>query len=106
MTEAHQQLDSLHHVAWVVRSVSEAVQWYRTRFRCEVAYEDDTWALLRFANSSLALVTDGEHAAHIGFVAPAALKAGPLKTHRDGTRSVYVSVPSGNSVELLDPSSI
>lgn len=106
MTEAHQQLDSLHHVACVVRSVSESVQWYRLRFRCEVAYEDDTWALLRFANSSLALVTDGDHPAHIGFVAPSALTAGPLKTHRDGTRSVYVADPSGNTVELLDPASV
>lgn len=81
------------------------MQWYQSRFRCEVAYEDDSSALLRFANSSLALVTEGDRPAHIGFVAPAALNAGPLKTHRDGTRSVYVTDPSGNAVELLDPAS-
>jgi catechol 2,3-dioxygenase-like lactoylglutathione lyase family enzyme len=103
VSEPVQQLDSLHHVAIVVQNVADSVQWYRSRFRCEVTYEDGSWALLRFANSSLALVTEGDHPAHIGFVAPAALNAGPLKTHRDGTRSVYVADPSGNAVELLDP---
>lgn len=90
-------------MAIVVQSVADSVQWYRSRFRCEVPYEDDSWALLRFANSSVALVTEGDHPAHLGFVASAALNAGLLKTHRDGTRSVYVSDPSGNVVELLDP---
>lgn len=105
MNESNQQLDGLHHVACVVRDVAEAAAWYQERFRCQVAYEDETWALLRFANASLALVTEGDHPAHVGFVTPAALDFGPLITHRDGTRSVYVTDPSGNSVELLDPSS-
>jgi hypothetical protein len=34
---------------------------------------------------------------------PHAAEHGPLKTHRDGTRSVYVQDPAGNSVELLAP---
>ena len=106
MSEPGQQLDSLHHVAIVVQNVADSVQWYRSTFRCAVAYEDDSWALLRFANSSLALVTEGDHPAHIGFVAPAALNAGPLKTHRDGTRSVYVADPTGNAVEMLDPATV
>ena len=100
------QLDSLHHVACVVEDVADAVQWYRSRFRCRIDFQDDTWALLRFANASLALVTAGDHPAHIGFVTPAALDISPLITHRDGTRSAYVSDPSGNAVELMDPASV
>ena len=42
MNELNQQLDDLHHVACVVRDVAEAVAWYRERFRCEVADEDET----------------------------------------------------------------
>ena len=106
MTETNHQLDSLHHVAYVVRNVPDAVKWYQSRFRCELEFADGTWALLRFANSSLALVTEGDHPAHIGFVTSAAMEAGQLKTHRDGTRSVYVDDPSGNAVELLDPRSV
>jgi len=106
MTDTNSPLDSLNHVACIVRNVSDAVQWYESHFRCELEFADATWALLRFANSSLALVTEGDHPAHIGFVTSAAMEAGPLKTHRDGTRSVYVADPSGNAIELLDPASV
>ncbi len=97
------ELDSLDHVAIPVEDVASAVDWYRSTFRCEVKYQDSTWALLRFANTSLALVIPSQHPAHIGFVSPDAEKFGALKTHRDGTRSCYVNDPAGNSVEILAP---
>ena len=97
------ELDSLDHVAIPVEDVASAVDWYRRTFRCEVKYQDATWALLRFANTSLALVIPSQHPAHIGFVSPDAEKFGALKTHRDGTRSCYVNDPAGNSVEILAP---
>ncbi|MFM8893395.1 MAG: VOC family protein [Planctomycetia bacterium] len=34
---------------------------------------------------------------------PRAEEFGPLKGHRDGTRSCYVADPSGNPVEVLAP---
>jgi catechol 2,3-dioxygenase-like lactoylglutathione lyase family enzyme len=95
------ELDSLDHVAIPVEDVASSVDWYRRTFRCEVKYQDATWALLAFANTSLALVIPSQHPAHIGFVSPDAEKFGSLKTHRDGTRSCYVNDPSGNSVEIL-----
>ena len=95
------ELDSLDHVAIPVEDVASAVDWYRRTFRCEVKYQDATWALLTFANTSLALVIPSQHPAHIGFVSPDAEKFGALKTHRDGTRSCYVHDPAGNSVEIL-----
>jgi hypothetical protein len=66
-----------------------------------VKYQDATWALLGFANIRLALVIPEQHPAHIGFVTDEAEKFGELKTHRDKTRSCYVSDPSGNSIEML-----
>lgn len=101
-----QQLDSVHHVAIVVENIAEAVDWYRKTFRCEVAYQDGTWALLKFANVGMALVVPEQHPAHIGFVTPRAAEFGPLKRHRDGTESIYISDPSGNAVELLSPESV
>ncbi len=95
-----QALDSLDHIAIPVQDVAAAVDWYRKTFRCEVSYQDDTWAFLKFDNVKLALVIPSQHPAHIAFVSPEAEKFGSLKTHRDGTRSCYVLDPAGNSVEI------
>ncbi len=103
--ESSSSLDSLHHIAISVQSISEAVDWYRETFRCEVAYQDDTWAMLKFGNVSLALVLPEQHPPHIGFVTPSAHKYGTLKRHRDGTESIYISDPSGNVVEMMSPES-
>jgi catechol 2,3-dioxygenase-like lactoylglutathione lyase family enzyme len=94
-------LDNVHHVAVAVSDVKAAVDWYRCHFQCKVSYQDDTWAMLDFANIKLALVIPGQHPPHIAFVHPEAEKFGTLKPHRDGTRSVYLKDPAGNSVEVL-----
>jgi catechol 2,3-dioxygenase-like lactoylglutathione lyase family enzyme len=101
-----QELDSLDHVAVPVTDVAAAVEWYRERFRCEVKYQDATWAFLEFGNIRLALVIPEQHPPHIAFVSPEAEKYGALKLHRDGTRSCYVNDPAGNAVEILDTASV
>lgn len=100
------KLDSIHHIAISVEDIAAAVSWYQETFSCEIEYQDETWALLKFANASLALVLPNQHPPHIGFVSPKAESYGELKTHRDGTRSIYISDSSGNAVELLDPESV
>jgi catechol 2,3-dioxygenase-like lactoylglutathione lyase family enzyme len=94
-------VDSIDHVAIAVRDVAAAVDWYRRTFRCEVTYQDDSWAFLKFGNVKLALVVEEQHPPHIAFVSPDAAKFGELQPHRDGTRSVYVSDPAGNPVEIM-----
>ncbi len=94
-------LDSIHHVAISVTDIQAAVDWYTRTFQCKVSYQDDTWALLDFANLKLALVVPSQHPAHIAFVSPEAEKFGTLKPHRDGTRSCYVTDPAGNPVEIM-----
>ena len=96
-------LDALDHVAVTADDIPSAVAWYAHRFRCRVAYQDATWALLEFANARLALVTPGQHPNHVGLVSERAEDFGELKPHRDGTRSVYVLDPSGNAVEIMAP---
>ncbi|HEX4135202.1 MAG TPA: VOC family protein [Bryobacteraceae bacterium] len=95
------ELDSVDHIAIPVEDVKSAVDWYTRTFRCEVKYQDDTWAFLKFGNIELALVIPSQHPGHIAFVSPDAEKFGTLKLHRDGTRSCYVKDPAGNSVEIL-----
>jgi len=99
-------LDAIHHVAVSVTDVAAAVSWYMKTFACRVAYQDESWAMLEFANIRLALVVPGQHPPHLGFTSARAAEFGTLKTHRDGTRSTYVKDPAGNSVEILDAESV
>lgn len=94
-------LDRIEHVAIAVAELAPAVAWYTSNFRCEVAYQDATWALLEFDNLQLALVIPEQHPPHIAFTRPDAERFGALTTHRDGTRSTYVRDPAGNSVEIM-----
>lgn len=99
--DAAARLDRIDHVAVAVRDVALAVDWYKKTFRCRVAYQDETWAFLEFENTKLALVVPEQHPPHFAFTSPEAASFGPLKTHRDGTRSTYVKDPAGNSVEIM-----
>jgi catechol 2,3-dioxygenase-like lactoylglutathione lyase family enzyme len=96
-------LDPIDHIAIPVEDVATAVDWYTRTFNCEVAYQDQTWAFLNFANIKLALVIPSQHPAHIAFVSAEAEKFGALKLHRDGTQSCYVRDPAGNSIEIMSP---
>lgn len=99
-------LDRLHHVAIQVEDVARAVRWYQEMFKCEVTWQDETWALINFSNASLALVIPGEHPPHLAFTMEEAEIHGELKTHRDGTRSVYIEDSEGNVVECMDAKSV
>ncbi|MBI1362473.1 MAG: VOC family protein [Proteobacteria bacterium] len=93
--------DRLDHVAIQVEDIAKAVAWYTEKFRVKVTYQDATWALLTFENASLALVVADQHPPHISVLREDAASFGPLKPHRDGTASIYLSDPDGNQVEVL-----
>ena len=94
-------MDSVHHIAFQVDDIAAAIDWYSGTFDVETAYRDESWALLKFDNVSLALVLPGQHPPHIAVEKSNAERFGPLTAHRDGTASVYVNDPSGNAVEIL-----
>ena len=100
------ELDSIHHIAVAVTNVASAVAWYKEHFRCKIDYQDDTWAFITFNNIQMALVIPEQHPPHVAFVSPKAETYGTLKTHRDGTRSCYVTDPAGNSIEIMDSESV
>jgi catechol 2,3-dioxygenase-like lactoylglutathione lyase family enzyme len=99
-TLAKPQLDTIDHVAVSVTNVQETVAWYTKNFDCTVKYQDETWALVEFANIRVAFVLPEQHPPHFALLGDPA-QYGEPKTHRDGTRSVYVKDPSGNNVEIL-----
>ena len=49
-------MDIIDHIALPVQDIKQAVAWYTQQFACELEYQDETWALLRFANIKLALI--------------------------------------------------
>lgn len=98
--------DTLHHVALQVRDIAAAVKWYREVLSCDVEYQDKSWAMLQFDNVRIALVVPEQHPPHVAVVRPDAARFGALTAHRDGTRSVYIVDPWGNSIEVLDQASL
>ncbi|WFP48727.1 VOC family protein [Methylomonas sp. EFPC3] len=94
-------MDTIHHIAIQVDDIQQSVDWYTSRYQVRVAYQDQTWALLQFANVALALVLPNQHPPHFAIVSEHAEDYGPLRTHRDGTASVYIQDPAGNQIEMI-----
>jgi extradiol dioxygenase family protein len=94
-------MDKIHHIAIQVKDLKESIKWYISEFDCKVSYEDETWAMIEFANISLALVMPDQHPFHFAIESDNAEKHGNLTPHRDGTASIYIKDPSHNSIEIL-----
>ena len=93
-------MDKIDHIALRVDDIGESVSYYRSEFKCQVIYQDDTWAFLQFDNIKMALVIEDEHPYHIAFETDdKGVLDGTL--HRDGSISKYIKDPSGNTIELI-----
>ena len=95
--------DEIDHIAINVADIAAAVAWYKTSFSCEVESESATAAVLRFANVRLSLVLPNREQPHVAVEKSDASTYGELRDRADGRRSTYVSDPTGNLVELLEP---
>ena len=94
-------MESVHHIAIEVNNIQDTITWYKNHTDCKVVYEDETWAMLEYANIKLAFVLPKMHPPHIAFEKENAEDYGKLKEHRDGTSSIYIKDPSNNYVEML-----
>ena len=95
------QFDTIHHIAIQVKDISKAVSWYIERFACEIEYQDNSWAMLKFSNTSLALVLPEEHPYHFAIVTDDLETYGEAVSHRDGTASIYIKDADENNIEML-----
>jgi catechol-2,3-dioxygenase len=96
----------IDHIAIVVDDIDASVDWYESRFDCDVRWHDASWAYLQFANCGLALVVDGSHPSHFAVQVTGLSRFGQPLSHRDGTRFIYVNDHDGNVVEMLDRSAV
>lgn len=94
-------LSTIHHTAIQVKDIAKAVLWYTERFTCEIEYQDESWAMLKFANISLALVLPEQHPYHFAVLTDELESYGEAEPHRDGTASVYIKDIDGNHIEML-----
>ena len=94
-------LDTIHHTTIQVKDIATAVIWYTEHFACEIEYQDDSWAILKFANTSIALVLPEQHPYHFAIIADDLSPYGSATLHRDGTKSVYIKDADGNNIEML-----
>ena len=93
----------IDHVALQVDNIYDACEWYCGHFSANVAYFDQSWALLEFDNIKLALVLPNQHKNHIAVeVNPEKYPNLDFKQHRDGSNYHYLQDPWGNCVELIN----
>jgi catechol 2,3-dioxygenase-like lactoylglutathione lyase family enzyme len=96
-----------HHVAIQVSDIKQSIAWYTERFAdLSVEYSDETWAIMNICGVRLALVMPNQHPRHIAFQTEIKdihedFMNKKMKKHRDGTKSLYVSDPDGNIIEIL-----
>ena len=95
-------LTSVDHIAVESKNIANSVKWYQDQFECKVKHQDETWALLKFANISLALVTPGDHPPHIAVVDKKIINDPKSKAHRDGIHFIYEKDPDSNFIEIID----
>tara|TARA_Y100001968_G_scaffold290069_1_gene293612 strand:+ start:1263 stop:1568 length:306 start_codon:yes stop_codon:yes gene_type:complete len=95
-------LTYIDHLALESSNIEKSVSWYREQFNCEVTYQDSSWALIRFDNISLALVSPGEHPPHFAIVDKNVRYLKDHKVHRDGIAYRYEPDPDLNVIEKID----
>ena len=96
-----EKLDILDHVAIQVKNISESISWYKSKFKCKIMYEDETWGLLEFSNCKLALVTKSQHPPHFAVIDENLKKGDKTTLHRDGSISKYILDCDGNNIEII-----
>jgi catechol-2,3-dioxygenase len=93
------------HVAIRSSDIARSVEWYKQNLNCQVEYQDETWAMLSVGGSKVAIVSKGQHPAHIAFEVESSLKfpCSPekVKVHRDNSSYYYGSDPDGNVIEWV-----
>lgn len=84
------KLDTINHTAIQVQDIAKAVTRYLERFACEIEYQDESWATLKFANTFLSLVLPEQHPYHFAIITDDLSPYSDAIPHRDGTVSVYI----------------
>ena len=94
-------MDKIDHIAIQTTNIQKSVKWYKDMFKCKVTFQDETWALIEFKNTKLALVIPEQHPRPIAVKRENLEEYGAPVKHRDGSESVYIDSPDRNTFELI-----
>ncbi len=94
-------LDEIDHFAINVADIERSIKWYQNSFKCEVVFQNNTQAVLKFANVRLTLVLPSSEKSHISVYKDDAASLGTLRLRDDGLMTTFISDPTGNMVELV-----
>lgn len=98
------------HVALQVPDISEAIDWYlKTIPGSTVLHHDPTWGLVQTPGAKIAFVLAEQHPSHIAWRVDgealqeiASRHGAEISSHRDGTRSLYLSGPGDHQIEVIE----
>jgi hypothetical protein len=71
------------------------------RFSCEIEYQDESWTMFKFANTSLAIVLPKRRPYHFAIVTDGLSPYGDAIPYRDCTASVYIQDSEEKNIEML-----
>ena len=96
----------LDHIALRVKDIKKSVNWYKNTMSATISYQDDTWAMLKIKNCTIALISEEiNHPPHIAFsvnhVHEIPCDENSIKKHRDNSLYYYQSDPDGNIIEWI-----
>ena len=93
----------LDHVAVVTKNPEASAKWYVENLSATIEYLDETWAMLKIGDKKLALTVAAQHPPHVAFEVDdlESYSRKGCKTHRDGSKYLYISDPDGNIIELI-----
>jgi len=94
-------MDKIDHVAIQTEDIDKSVKWFLKKFKCDVKYQDKTWAMLEFENMKIALVLPDQHPPHIAITCDDIEKHGKPGKHRDGSDFLYIEGLDENIFELI-----
>ena len=93
------------HVAIRSANIARSVDWYKNNLDCKIEYQDETWAMIKVGDTKIAIVSKGQHPAHIAFRVENSLKIpcepSKIKVHRDSSSYYYGADPDGNVIEWV-----
>ena len=94
----------IDHIAFIVKDIKKACEFYSKKLNLEVLFKYDDWALLSSDKITLALTLEGKHPYHIAVrceTLDEVESMGEPSKHRDGTISYYEYDGSGNAIEWI-----
>ena len=93
----------IDHVALTVTDIENSIKWYKDNLDAAVLYSDETWAIMKVADTKIALMIGDKHKPHIAFKVEdlSQFEMDEIGMHRDGVMYVYKEDPDGNCIEWV-----